>query len=175
MTNLVIQTIQSRRSVRKYKPQQVKESDLLCVLECGKYAPSGRNFKAWQFVAVQNKEMLERIRLGSNTSVLMPAWADSFYQAPTVIIAFADPALGEPIKDGNMALQNMMLAAQSLGLCSCYINVVKQLFSFTIGDEIKRDLGVPAHYIATGSITLGYGTETPQFDFKNMDCATIYK
>ena len=172
--NQVIKAIKSRRSVRKYRPDPVPVDLIQEVMECGKYAPSARNFKAWQFVAVTDKDMIEKIRIGSNTSVLMAGWADSFHGAPCIIIVFCDSTVGEPVKDGNLALQNMMLAAHSLGLGTCYINVVKQLFDFTIGDEIKKQLGVPAHYMAAGSITLGYPAEEGQFTPKNMDCASIY-
>ena len=172
--NPVIQNIKTRRSIRKYKDTPVPRELIREVMECGKYAPSARNFKQWQFVAVTDKAMIEKIRLCSNISVLMAGWEDSFHKAPCIIIVFAKEGVGEPIKDGNLALQNMMLAAHSLGLGTCYINVVKQLFSFSFGSEIKQQLGVPEDYIATGSITLGYPDEDPEFVPKNMDCDSIY-
>ena len=172
--NAVIENIMTRRSVRKYKNASVPDELIMQVMECGKYAPSARNYKEWRFVAVTDRDMIEKIRIGSNTSVLMAGWEDSFHGAPCIIIAFVNGDMGEPVKDGNLALQNMMLAAHSLGLGTCYINVVKQLVAFSIGDEIKKTLGVPQNYIAAGSITLGYPAEEPEFSPKNMDCASIY-
>ena len=61
--NPVIQNIKTRRSIRKYKSIPVPKELIQEVMECGKYAPSARNFKQWQFVAVTDKEMIEKLAL----------------------------------------------------------------------------------------------------------------
>ena len=54
MTNPILETIKSRRSVRKYKPEQISSQELSAILEAGSYAPSAHNMRSWHFTVVQN-------------------------------------------------------------------------------------------------------------------------
>ena len=138
----------------------------------GQFAPSGKNLQEWHFVVVENPDVLHRLEELLGEELGRPGY--HFYGAPAIILCANKKGARNAMADCSAALQNMMLAAHSLGLGTCYINVVKQLFAFSFGSEIKQQLGVPEDYIATGSITLGYPDEDPEFAPKNMDCDSIY-
>lgn len=117
--NETMYTILSRRSIRRYQQEQLKNEALEKILEAGKFAPSGVNQQSWHFTIVQNTEMLERINEGckkllqrsdSNFSV--------FYNAPTLIIVSGDSKAITPQYDCTLALGTMFLAAASLGIGS---------------------------------------------------------
>ena len=124
--NETIQTLLTRRSIRKYQDIQVKENDLNLILKAGSYAPTGMGDQPWHFVAIQNPEVKERLlricreKNGDN--------GDPFYGAPTIILVFVNMEACQPVKDGAQALGNMANAAASLGLGSCWINIEKEYF-----------------------------------------------
>lgn len=115
--NDIINTLQNRRSIRKFKSEQIKDDELNAILEAGKYAPSGANQQSALFIVVQNKEMREKITK-LNAAVLGKD-IDPYYGAPTIILVLADKTKVTPIEDASLALGNMLNAAYSLGIGSC--------------------------------------------------------
>jgi nitroreductase len=152
--NETINTLVNRRSIRRFKPEQIKTDELNAVLEAGKYAPSGANQQSALFIVVQNKEMTEKItRL--NAAVLGKD-LDPFYGAPTIILVLADKTKVTPIEDASLALGNMFNAAYSLGLGSCWVHRTKQMFEAEEGKALLKEWGVEGEYIGVGSCILGY-------------------
>ena len=152
--NEAIKNLLNRRSIRKFKPEQIKDDELNAVLEAGKYAPSGANQQSALFIVVQNKEMREKITK-LNAAVLGKD-IDPYYGAPTVIIVFADKTKVTPVEDGSLALGNMFNAAYSLGLGSCWVHRTKQMFEREEGKVLLKKWGVEGDYIGVGSCALGY-------------------
>ena len=152
--NEAIKTLLNRRSIRKFKPEQIKDDELNAVLEAAKYAPSGANQQSALFIVVQNKEMREKITK-LNAAVLGKD-IDPYYGAPTVIIVLADKTKVTPVEDGSLALGNMFNAACSLGLGSCWVHRTKQMFELVEGKALLRKWGVEGDYIGVGSCVLGY-------------------
>ena len=61
MTNTVLEVIKSRRSIRRYLPEQIKDSELQAILEAGAYAPSAHNDQSWHFTVIRNRELIDHI------------------------------------------------------------------------------------------------------------------
>jgi nitroreductase len=152
--NETIKTLLARRSIRKFKSEQIREDELNAILEAGMYAPSGANQQSALFVVVQDKETLKQIS-AMNAAVLGKS-IDPYYGAPTVILVFADRSKVTPLEDGSLALGNMFNAAASLGIGSCWVHRTKQMFETEQGKDLLRKWGVTEDYIGVGSCILGY-------------------
>jgi len=158
--NETIKTLLERRSIRKFKPEQIKEEELNAVLEAGKYAPSGGNRQSALFVVVQDEETLKK--LSAMNAAVLGKDMDPYYGAPTVVLVFADGSTPTPVEDGSVALDNMFNAAASLGLGSCWVHRTRQMFESDEGKDFLKKWGVTGDYIGVGSCILGYPDEHPQ-------------
>ena len=145
----------SRRSIRAYKPKQITDDELQAVLKAGMYAPSGRNAQGAYYVAVQNKEDRETITR-MNSAVLGREGGDPYYDAPTVILAFAEKDNRTAFEDACLGLGNMFNAAYALGLGSCWIHRTKEMFESEEGKALLKKWGVEKELIGVGSCILGY-------------------
>lgn len=165
--NETLKTILNRRSIRKYKEEQIKDEELQVILEAGKFAPSAMNQQSWHFTVVQSKQMLQRINEACKAALLKSgnknfeerAKAENFsvnHHAPTFIIVSGDQKAIAPQNDGSLALGNMFNAAESLNIGSCWIHVMGYLFSTEDGKALMKELGVPEGYIPVGSGAFGY-------------------
>jgi nitroreductase len=152
--NETIKTLLERRSIRKFKPAQIKEEELNAVLEAGMYAPSGANQQSALFVVIQDKETLKK--LSAMNAAVLKKDIDPYYKAPTVVLVFADKSKVTPVEDASVALGNMFNAAASLGIGSCWVHRTKQMFETEEGKDLLRKWGVTGDYIGVGSCILGY-------------------
>lgn len=155
--NETIKTLLERRSIRKFKPRQIKEEELNAIIEAGMYAPSGSNQQSALFVVIQDKELLTK--LSAMNAAVLGKDMDPYYGAPTVVLVFADKSKVTPIEDACLALGNMLNAAASLGIGSCWIHRTKQMFETAEGKDLMRKWGVVGDYIGVGSCILGYPDE----------------
>lgn len=148
-----METILARRSVRKYSEEQVKEEHLEQILTAGKHAPSGMNRKVWNFVVLQNPELLQELEqtVGEAKNKTNP-----YFGAKTVILVFVDTSVSTtPIEDGSLALANMMLCARELGVGTCWINANK-MYNDDKYNDFKDKIRPKENYDLIGSITVGY-------------------
>ena len=150
----------TRRSVRKYTDRQVEDEKLDKVLTAGLYAPTGMNNQLPVLVAVRDKET--RDRLSRMNAAVMGASGDPFYGAPCVIVVLSDPERMTWVEDGSLVLGNLMNAAHSLGLGSCWIHRAKECFDTPEGKALLRAWGVPENYRGVGNCILGYAEEEPE-------------
>ena len=158
--NQIIQSLLSRRSIRRYSDRQVPDELLDTVLEAGLYAPSGMNTQGVRLVAVRDKET--RDLLSRLNAAVMGRDGDPFYGAPCVVVVLADPDIyGGWVEDGALALGNMMNAAHALGLGSCWIHRARQVFDAPEGKELLKAWGLPENLRGVGNCILGYPEETP--------------
>ena len=160
--NETIQNIISRRSVKKYLDKPVPEELVEQVVKAGTYAPSGMNKQSAIILAVTNKEMRDRLSdinleivKGRNLTT-SSGHNDPFYGAPVVLVVLAKKEIGTRIYDGSLVMENMMVAAQSLGLASCWIHRAKETFETEEGKQILRQLGITEEYEGIGNCILGY-------------------
>lgn len=154
MNNEVLQNIKTRRSIRKYKAEQIKETELHAVLEAGTYAPSGRGMQSPILVAVQNGELMQQI-VKMNAAVL-GSDSNPYYGAPTVILVFAPADRTTWLEDGSCVLDTMMLAAHSIGLASCWIHREREMFETEEGKMLMKKWGIPENCKGIGAMALGY-------------------
>lgn len=151
--NEVLKNIRERRSVRRYKKDLVPQEVLDEILEAGKYAASGMGTQGTMMVVTQNPELVARLsRLNAE---VMGVDSDPFYGAPTVVMVFADEK-GTCVENGSLVMGNLMLAAHSLGVDSCWIHRAREVFAGEEGRRMKAEWGVPESYVGIGNCILGY-------------------
>lgn len=165
--NEVIQSILNRRSVRVYSEEQIKKEDLDLIIKSGLFSPSGCNMQPWHFTVVQNKELLKTLNIETK-KVLAKCEMESFkdyaanekydifYNAPTVIIISGEKAALVPQTDCAAATENMIIAAESLGIGTCWIGLITFLFKNEEGENYIKQLEIPDGYEPYYAITLGY-------------------
>lgn len=152
--NEVIKCLKERRSVRKYRDEQIKESELEQILEAGIYAPTGMGMQSPIIVVVQDKETITQ--LSKLNAAVMGVNSDPFYGAPTVIVVLADKARGTYIEDGSLVLGNLMNAAYAVGVDSCWIHRAKEVFESEEGKTLLKKWGIEGDYAGIGHCILGY-------------------
>ena len=152
--NEAIKNLMTRRSIRAYKPEQITDDELMTVIKAGMYAPTGGNQQTPVLIAVQNPEDLAA--MAKMNSDIAGAGKDMFYGAPTAILVLADKTKGTPEPDGALAMGNMLNAAAALGLGSCWINRVKEIFETDEGKAYLKKWGVPGDLVGVGACILGY-------------------
>ena len=158
-----LECIKTRRSIRKYKADPVPEELLEKILEAGTWAPTGMGKQSPTIVAITNKE--QRDRLMKLNAAIMDRDMDPFYGAPAVLVVLVDKAAPTYANDGELVMQNMMLAAHDLGLASCYIWRAKQEFEGDEGKQMLADWGLPTDvdFEGVGHVIVGYADmEAPE-------------
>lgn len=149
-----LETIKSRRSIRKYKEDSIPEDILNKIIEAGTYAPSGMGKQSTIILAVTNKEV--RDKLSKINASIMGSTNDPFYGAPVVLVVLADKSIRTHVYDGSLVMENLMLAAHDLGVGSCWIHRAKETFETEEGKELLKSLGIEGEYEGIGNCILGY-------------------
>ena len=150
----VLETIKSRRSIRKYKAEQITDEQLDAILEAGTYAATGMGKQSPVIVVVQKPELIAK--LSKMNAAVMGTTSDPFYGAPVVLIVLADKARPTYIYDGSLVMGNLMLEAEAQGIGSCWIHRAKEEFESEEGKELLRSLGIEGDYEGIGHCILGY-------------------
>jgi nitroreductase len=165
--NEVIETILARRSVRAFKEKQLAKEDLDAILECASYAPSAMNTQNWHFTAIRDPAFIEKlnewiadeIKESGNPNlegILERANGRVFRNAPCVVVISTERQDRFGVINASAATQNMLLAAHSLGIGSCWIGTVGILGMSKRADEYASQLKIPKGYIPFFGVTLGY-------------------
>jgi len=167
MENEVLKTILQRRSVRAFSEKQISDSELQLIIKAGLYAPSAMNEQNWHFTVVQNKELIDDMSyqskahgLGTGNDHIEKMMSNPklhiFYNAPTVIVASTLIDGFASMVNTSAAIQNMLLAAHSLGIGSCWIGLSRYLFNSELRDEYQKRLNIPVEFLPNYCIALGY-------------------
>ncbi|MHB8127640.1 MAG: nitroreductase family protein [Mobilitalea sp.] len=171
--NQVIKCIKERRSIRKYKTEQITEDELEIILEAGLYAPNAGGRQSPVFIVTQDKdlndkigrmkrEVIGEIPAGRHVSKVHPSILDDtalpscFYGAPTVITLIAPDNFFFSESDCAIAAESMMLAAWSIGVASCYIGKADETFKTEFGKELLAKWKINDHYKAFCHVLFGY-------------------
>lgn len=176
--NETMNTIMHRRAIRRFSKRQIAEDVLQNILQAGLYAPSAGGRQGVIFAVCQDAAINERLgkikRANSNphmatatnyVSKEQPSIADdsklvnAFYDAPTVITMFAPKRFLFSVDDCAVAAENMMLAADSYGVGSCYIGQGWTAFADSYGQEILKQWNIRTDYYAVMQLLLGYPRE----------------
>ena len=152
--NETLQILKNRRSCKSYQARQITDAELDAVLEAGTYAPTGRNQQSPILVAIQDKETIAR--LSKLNASIMGADTDPFYGAPTVVVVLADKNWPTRVYDGSCVMENLMVAAESLGLGSRWIHRAKEEFESEEGKALLKAWGIEGEYEGIGHCLLGY-------------------
>lgn len=171
--NETIKNLIERRSCRKYSTTQIKEEELNSVLKAGEYAPTGMGRQSPIILVLQNKEKVEKI--SKLNAKIMGTDKDPFYGAPTVLIVLADKNIGTYKEDGSLVLGNLMNAAYSIGLGSCWIHRAKEEFETDEGKELLKEWNIPENYVGIGHCVLGYPEEKSEAKPRKEDYIRFIK
>lgn len=170
--NAVIETIMARRSIRKYKPVAVEQEKLQTILSCGINAPTGRYKQSWQVRVVQNPEFLADIDARFNAARKdTKSKTRAFYGAPCLIFIAYDRTYDLSQVDCGLLGENMILAAQSLGLGTCCLGQVVRLMTDEESHDLLERLQLPDTHDLLYAIALGYPDEAP--DAKPRDMSKV--
>lgn len=159
MENEVLKAIKERRSIRRFKKEQITDEELNTVLEAGTWAPTGMGTQEPFIVAVQDESQMSV--LSTINAEIMGAKSDPFYGTPTQVYVFAPAANANGVKDGSLILGSMMLAAHSIGLGSCWINRVDKMVDYDEVKDLIKAWGLPEGLMGVGSLALGYPEGEP--------------
>ena len=174
----IFETIRHRRSIRRFDARQVEDSALQQILQAGLYAPSAGGRQGVLFAVCQDKTVNARLgkikRANSHPRMATkhvyvsreqpsiaddPKLIDAFYGAPTVITLFAPKHFLFAKEDCALAAENMMLAADALGVGSCYIGEGWTAFADPYGQEKLQQWNIPTDHYAVMQLLLGYPRE----------------
>ena len=152
--NEAYENLVTRRSVRKFKNEKVSHDLVKKIVEAGQCAPSGMNKQSYAFVVIENEEVLSE--LSQMNAAVMNGNGDPYYGAKTIIIVFGNKDVPTYKYDGSLAMGNLMNAAHSLGVDSCWIHRAKEMFETEKGKAYMKKWGIPESYEGIGNCILGY-------------------
>ena len=149
----ILETIVSRRSIKKFKSEMPQKELLEKIVKAGTYAPTGKNMQSPIILAITNKTL--RDKLSKLCADVRGIEIDPFYNAPVALVVLADKTKFTYVYDGSCVMENMLLEAHSLGLGACWIHHAKQMFETSEGKTILDSLGVSEDYEGIGTCVVG--------------------
>lgn len=175
MKTKVMDVIRDRRSTRAYMEEQLKDEEVMTLLEAGNWAPSGHNMQSWHFTVVQDRDLIKRMSDDSKevgkkifTDEVLLKMANNpkfnvFYEAPTVIIVSHRDDAMTPVEDISAATQNILLQAETMDLGTCWNGFVFGIFRGSHREAYTKELQIPEGYTPFHAIAVGY----PKMKVKN--------
>lgn len=159
MTKDVFDAMRECQSVRHFIQDPIPEPTLTRILEAACWAPSAGNLQPWYFYVVQNQEVKEKIAEACFDQ-------DQVTEAPAVVVVMADPArsnerYGERgaqlycLQDTAAAIQNMLLAAEGLGIGSCWVGAFDER-------RVQTLVEAPPRLRAVAIICFGFSNEADE-------------
>ncbi len=168
--NETIKTILERRSCRSYDGRPVEQEKIAQIIECALFAPSALNKQPWHFTVVKDRKLLDEIseanrqmllNSGDENAVAMakePGF-DNFRGAPMAIIISGEDGNGFSAGDCSAAVENMALAAHSLGVANLYIASFRRALELEENKYIVDKLKLPQGFTPLFALCLGYAKE----------------
>ena len=171
MDNETLRLISARRSHRAYESTPITEEQLKAVLKAAVESPSAVNRQPWHFTVVRNQGLLDEMNqavweqmMKRNPEKRSPRFADGsfhvFYHAPTVIFISGMPDNPYTPIDGGIAVENIALAAESLGLGSVILGMPRDAFAGDKADGFRKALHFPEGWDFVIAIALGVPADT---------------
>lgn len=156
--NEALNLLFERASTRSFRPDPVEKEKLDLIVKAGCKAPSGMNLQTPLFLVATKPETVKK--LSALNAAVMGSKDDPFYGAPAVIAVLVRKECCWQY-DGSLAMGNMLNAAYSLGIGSCWIHRCKQVFESAEGKEILASLGITDDVEGVGFCILGYAESQP--------------
>ncbi|WP_305514202.1 nitroreductase [Methanobrevibacter sp. V14] len=163
--NETIENIKTRRSIRKFRDEQISDEELKTILEAGTYAPTGRGAQSPKIVVIQNPETIKEFSAWNRSYFPneMPEDMDPFYGGKTLLIVLANSELPTYVEDGASVLSVLVNASHAVGVASCWVHRARDEFSSKKGKALLKEWGIPESYEGIGHVVLGYAdTEAPE-------------
>ena len=164
MTNAVIETLMTRRSVRAFQEKAIPADQLQAILETARFAPSGMGRQTWKFTAVTNREKIQKLAAAISKELGREGY--NMYQPEVLIIPSNDVESPFGKEDNACALENIFIAAWSFGIGSVWINPLQGLCARPAIREILDSFGIPKNHVVYGMAALGYPAQEPK---KNVE------
>lgn len=164
--NDAIAAIMERRSIRQYADTPVPHDTLELIVTCGINAPSGMNGQPWEVRVVEDaafiSETTEAFRAAADPEMLahMGEFKTMYRNAPSIIVV-ATPE-GKGALDAGLLGENMAIAAQSLGLGTCFLGGPVGFFYTEAGAPYLEKLDLPDGYAISYILAVGYPEESPE-------------
>ncbi|HIQ74141.1 MAG TPA: nitroreductase family protein [Candidatus Cottocaccamicrobium excrementipullorum] len=157
--NQTIETILHRRSIRNFAAKPIKEEDIRTIVNCALHAPSARGLQTWEFTVVENKDKIRRLAAAMGEALGNPSY--NMYDPQVLIIPSnkRDSLYGK--EDNACAMENIFLAAWSLGIGSVWINQLRDVCDVPQVRKILDEFQIPSDHVVYGLAALGYSDETP--------------
>lgn len=152
----LLDKIKTRRSIRKFKQDELPEEVINKIINAGLYAASGRNKQCAIIVAVTDKEIRNRLSESNAEIGGYEKGVDPFYGAPAILIVLADKERATYLYDGTLVMANLMLEAHEQGIGSCWIHRAKEEFEQPQWKDWLKSLGIEGDYEGIGHCALGY-------------------
>jgi len=161
----MIQEIKQRRSIRKYKNKVIDQDLIMDLLESARLAPSGNNTQPWQFIVIKDDTIRQQVMEVCNNQIWMMS-------APVFIVCLADTRarmkeerfkvnensaemdVKRVIRDTSIAVEHIVLEAESMGLGTCWIGWYEQ-------DDVRSVLDIPETHFVLSILTVGYPDHSP--------------
>ncbi len=146
----------NRRSIRKYTDAPIDPESVKLILEAALTAPSSKSQRSWQFVVVEDREMLEKL------GQCKPSYATSIANAPLAIVVTGDMTKSDVwVEDTSVAAIIMQLQAADLGLGSCWVEVRNRFRDDNEPSEeyVRELLGIPEEYGVLCILSFGHKNE----------------
>lgn len=158
--NKTVELILNRTSVRSFQDKMISEEELQTIIKCGLYAPNAKNKQNWHFTAITDKERIDEVsRLAVEGMMKIGLDIEEnghiFYHAPLVIVV-SSKMDGNSLINAGCVVENMALAAKSLGIGSCIVGQTRYLYHKVNKNDINRLLKIPENYEYDISICFGY-------------------
>ena len=165
--NAVIETIMTRRSVRKYQQQAVNRDTMQIIVECGITAPNAINRQAWEIRVVDNPEVIKKLTdlyvKDNPKEAENPNFINMFRNAPTVAFIANDTTFAYSPVDCGLMAENMILSAWSMGIGSCCLGgPARFMKSNPEANKYLQEMGFSENYDLLLCIGFGYPAETPK-------------
>nr|WP_319537793.1 nitroreductase family protein [uncultured Methanospirillum sp.] len=174
--------IMTRRSIRKFKPDQIPDDVISRIMLAGTYAPSALALQPWAFIVIQNSEFMQKVSdyckpimislmTDAHDGMSDDGMSDEFrrllqsdgysiyYHAPVMIMVIGKSTSRFREIDCSLCTENMMLAAHALGIGSCWIGSTEVAYD---NPEIMAGFQIPEGYSPIGTIVFGYPDEKPE-------------
>lgn len=155
--NETMNIILTRRSTRKFKNQPIPSENLEEIIEAALHAPSGMGRQTWQFTVIKNKEKIQA--LAEVTSRAIGRNGYDMYRPEVLIIPSNDRESRHGKEDNACALENIFLAAHSMGISSVWLNQLQGICDDPSIRAVLSALGIPDSHVVYGMAALGYGDE----------------
>lgn len=152
--NEIINAMIERRSCKSFKSDMLPKETIDEIITAGLWAANGRALQTPVIIAVTDKET--RDKLSELNAAVMGANSDPFYNAPVVLIVLAPADHPNRVYDGSLVMGNLMLAAHSIGVGSCWIHRAKEVMATDEGKAILKATGLEGEWEGIGNCVLGY-------------------